>query len=58
MEKRCKICKLEYADEKIAKECETWCRTHDSCNYLTARQAINKKEAKNLSVEDDERFKK
>ena len=54
---QCKICKLEYVDEKTAKECEAWCSTHDSCNYLIARQAINKKEAKGLSVEEDERFK-
>lgn len=54
---QCKICKLEYSDEKTAKECETWCSTHNSCNYFIARQAVNKKEAKNLPVKDDERFK-
>lgn len=54
---QCNICKLEYTDEKIAKDCEAWCSTHNSCNYLVAKQAINKNEAKDLSVEDDERFK-
>ncbi len=54
---QCKICKLKYTDEKTAKDCEVWCSTHDSCNYLIAKLAINKEEAKSLSVEDDERFK-
>ncbi len=53
---KCKICKLEYVDEKTAKDCEAWCSTHDSCNYLIARQAINKDEAKNMPAETDERF--
>jgi len=54
---QCKICKLEYVEAKTAKECQNWCSTHDSCNYLIAKQATNKDTAKGLSVEADERFK-
>lgn len=53
----CNVCKLEYADEATAKNCEAWCSTHDSCNYLIAKQAINKNKAKGMSVSEDERFK-
>lgn len=53
---QCKICKLKYSDEKIAKECEAWCGAHQSCNFLIARQAINKDEAKNMPAADDKRF--
>lgn len=56
MTNQCSICKLEYADEKTAKQCEAWCGTHDSCNFLIAKQAINKKAAKEMPAEDDERF--
>ncbi len=54
---QCKICKLEYGDADLAKQCEDWCSAHNSCNFMIARQAINKDQAKNLEPEDDERFK-
>jgi hypothetical protein len=54
---QCKICKLKYSNEKLAKECEAWCSTHDSCNFMIAKQAINKDEAQSMAIEDDERFK-
>jgi len=54
---QCKVCKLEYTDEKIAKECEVWCSTHESLYLLLTQQAINKNAAKDLSITDDERFK-
>lgn len=52
----CQVCKLEYNDEKLAQDCEAWCSTHPSCNFLIARHAINKKEAKDMPTEEDERF--
>jgi hypothetical protein len=54
---QCQVCKLKYADEQTAKECEAWCSTRQSCNFLIARQAINKVEAKDMPISDDERFK-
>jgi hypothetical protein len=54
---KCNICKLEYANEETAKKCEAWCSTHQSCNYLIAKQAINKDQAKDMPVSEDERFK-
>ncbi len=54
---QCKICKLAYSDEKIAEQCQAWCSSHDSCNYLIAKQAVNKGQVRDLPVEDDERFK-
>lgn len=54
---QCKICKLKYADELTAKACEAWCSAHQSCNFLIARQAVNKDEAKNMPLSDDSRFK-
>lgn len=52
---QCPICKLKYKDEKTAKECGAWCSTHDSCNFLIARQAINKDEMAHGEL-DDTRF--
>lgn len=54
---KCKICKLEYDHEDLAEQCQAWCSTHDSCNFLIAKQAINKDQAKNMRAENDERFK-
>jgi hypothetical protein len=54
---KCDVCKLEYDEEKLAKECYAWCSTHNSCNFLIARQAINKEQAKAMSPSDDERYK-
>jgi len=54
---QCKICKLEYASQELAAQCQAWCSTHDSCNFLIAKQAVNKEAAKNFKPEDDERFK-
>jgi hypothetical protein len=54
---QCQVCKLKYINEKTAKACEDWCGTHQSCNFLITRQAINKDEAENLPISDDERFK-
>lgn len=53
---QCKICKLKYAEEQTAKDCEAWCSTHQSCNFLIARQAVNKNEGKNMPITDDKRF--
>ncbi|MBI4053796.1 MAG: hypothetical protein HY397_00525 [Candidatus Doudnabacteria bacterium] len=52
----CHVCKLEYLDEDTAKRCQEWCENHNSCNFLIAKQAINKEEMLKQSV-TDERFK-
>lgn len=39
---QCPECGLHYADEKIAKVCETWCRTNKSCNLDIIKHAVEK----------------
>ncbi len=53
---QCAICKLEYANEETAKVCQEWCSTHDSCNFLIAKQALNKDQMKQAPAGDDERY--
>ena len=52
---QCGVCKLKYSDKKLADKCEEWCSTHNSCNFLIARQAVNKEEMKK-NPEKDSRF--
>ncbi len=54
---KCEVCKLEYDKEEIAKSCYEWCSTHGSCNFLIARQAINKNKVAKESSSNDERYK-
>jgi hypothetical protein len=42
---QCSVCKLEFADPKLARQCEQWCSTHNSCNLEIGRQAINRSPA-------------
>ncbi len=42
---QCSVCKLEFADPKLARKCEEWCSTHNSCNLEIGRQAINRNSA-------------
>ena len=42
---QCSICKLKFADAELARQCEEWCRTHNSCNLEIGRQAINRDSA-------------
>lgn len=37
---RCPECGLHYADEKIAKRCEAWCKEHKSCNLDIIKYAV------------------
>jgi hypothetical protein len=39
---QCSICKLQFSDAELARRCEEWCATHDSCNLEIGRQAINR----------------
>lgn len=41
----CSICKLEFVDAELARKCEDWCATHDSCNLEIGRRAINHERA-------------
>ena len=50
---RCSVCKLEFTIEELGRQCEEWCRTHDSCNLEIGRQAINRDSA---SCCRDQRF--
>ena len=36
----CKICGLKYKEEKIAKDCENYCRKYKSCNLEIIKNAI------------------
>ncbi len=43
---QCPECGLHYKDERIAKQCETWCREHKSCNLeITGHAVENQKDA-------------
>ena len=53
---QCDICKLKYRNKSTAEKCHNWCISHDSCNFLIARQAINKNEVAQGEL-DDKRFK-
>lgn len=55
---KCEVCKLAYAKEETAKICQEWCSTHNSCNFLIAKQAINKDQMAEESPQKDERYKK
>ena len=57
MSYKCPVCKLEYSDPELAKQCQAWCSTHNSCNYLIARQAINKNSIGEYPQADDARYK-
>lgn len=37
---QCEECKLFYKEEKIAQECEKWCKEHKSCNLEIIKQAV------------------
>ena len=53
MPHKCSICKLEFSDAELARQCEAWCSTHNGCNLEIARQAINKATAYTAA---DQRF--
>ncbi len=36
----CGKCKLKYAEEATAEECEAWCSEHHSCNLEIIRKAV------------------
>ncbi|MCL5404458.1 MAG: hypothetical protein M1125_01285 [Candidatus Marsarchaeota archaeon] len=36
----CEICMLHYNDKNLAKRCEDWDRTHNSCNLAIAGKSI------------------
>jgi arsenite methyltransferase len=42
---QCSVCKLEFADPELARQCEQWCAAHDSCNLEIGRKAINRDSA-------------
>lgn len=56
MNYKCEVCKLEYTKAETAKACQEWCSSHDSCNFLIAKQAINKNQLANQPPEKDERY--
>lgn len=58
MSHKCDVCKLEYVEEETAKACQDWCSTRNSCNFLIAKQAINKNMMSKESADTDKRYKK
>jgi len=38
----CEECNFAYFDKVKAKECESWCSKHKSCNISITKYAINK----------------
>ena len=38
---QCSVCKFNYKDKLTAKECESWCKEHNSCNMKITKKAIN-----------------
>ncbi len=39
----CPECNLSYGDKDLAKRCEDWCKTHNSCNLEITKHSINKR---------------
>ena len=37
---QCSICKFNYKEKSIAKECESWCSKHKSCNMEIIKKAV------------------
>ena len=46
----CPVCCLRYADKDLARQCETWCGAHDSCNLELIKNALPPEE----DFEDDQ----
>jgi 2-polyprenyl-3-methyl-5-hydroxy-6-metoxy-1,4-benzoquinol methylase len=42
---QCSVCKLEFTNPELARQCEQWCAAHDSCNLEIGRKAINRDSA-------------
>lgn len=38
---QCPECGFGYAEEELAKQCETWCKEHHSCNIEITKHAVN-----------------
>ncbi len=38
-EYQCPICQLHFREKSLQQQCETWCRTHNSCNLHIASQS-------------------
>jgi len=36
----CNECKMKYREEKLAKECEEFCRKHKSCNLELIKHTV------------------
>ncbi len=37
----CPLCGFEYRESKHAKQCQDWCKKHNSCNLEITKHAIN-----------------
>jgi hypothetical protein len=46
----CNVCGYGYANEAVAKECEEYCKTHNSCSLQITAKAIRKPELMNPSA--------
>lgn len=42
----CNECKMIYLSERLAKECEAFCKKHHACNTEIIRNAIGRLETK------------
>ena len=45
---QCPICGLHYVNKKDARECENWCRRHQSCNLNIVRRSLETSPPKDL----------
>jgi hypothetical protein len=36
----CEVCSLAYEDLELARKCEEYCRTHESCSLEIGRHAL------------------
>ena len=39
---KCEECDFDYAEKRLAKKCEDWCRKHKSCNLEIIKYAVKK----------------
>ena len=54
---QCRICKLSYAEEKWAKECEKFCKKHKSCSITITSHSIQNNQ-KNKTAKENIKIKK
>jgi hypothetical protein len=48
---QCAECGLHYRDKETAKQCEEWCKEHNSCNLEITRHSVERSPKNNSSTQ-------